>query len=98
MCIRGDDQRRNAINNGAEGRCGNEFVLYDDVPLYWDAWDVMDYHLETEKVVERKRRIGEEEENVVGVVVSRGPLRAEGENYNLGNEYIPKKEKSSFID
>ncbi len=21
--------------------------MYDDVPLYWDAWDVMDYHLET---------------------------------------------------
>lgn len=26
---------------------GNQFVLFDDVPLYWDAWDVMDYHLET---------------------------------------------------
>ncbi|RUS90694.1 hypothetical protein EGW08_001498 [Elysia chlorotica] len=25
----------------------NQFLLYDDVPLYWDAWDVMDYHLET---------------------------------------------------
>lgn len=22
-------------------------MLFDDVPLYWDAWDVMDYHLET---------------------------------------------------
>ncbi|KAK0052625.1 alpha-mannosidase 2C1-like isoform X1 [Biomphalaria pfeifferi] len=27
----------------------NQFLLYDDVPLYWDAWDVMDYHLETRK-------------------------------------------------
>lgn len=26
---------------------GNQLTLYDDVPLYWDAWDVMDYHLET---------------------------------------------------
>lgn len=26
---------------------GNQFVIFDDVPLYWDAWDVMDYHLET---------------------------------------------------
>lgn len=24
--------------------------IYDDIPLYWDAWDVMDYHLETKKV------------------------------------------------
>lgn len=30
-----------------KGCCGNQFILYDDVPLYWDAWDVMDYHLET---------------------------------------------------
>lgn len=28
---------------------GNKLVLFDDVPLYWDAWDVMDYHLETRK-------------------------------------------------
>ncbi|XP_049634576.1 alpha-mannosidase 2C1 isoform X1 [Suncus etruscus] len=33
----------------AEGAVGNQFVLFDDVPLYWDAWDVMDYHLETRK-------------------------------------------------
>jgi len=26
---------------------GNQFVIFDDVPLFWDAWDVMDYHLET---------------------------------------------------
>uniref|UniRef100_A0A5F4VVD7 Alpha-mannosidase 2C1 n=1 Tax=Callithrix jacchus TaxID=9483 RepID=A0A5F4VVD7_CALJA len=33
----------------ASGRLavGNQFVLFDDVPLYWDSWDVMDYHLET---------------------------------------------------
>ena len=29
------------------GRAGNEFVLFDDIPLYWDAWDVMPYHMET---------------------------------------------------
>ncbi|KAI8506798.1 Alpha-mannosidase 2C1 [Branchiostoma belcheri] len=33
----------------APGCLGNQFVLFDDVPLYWDAWDVMDYHLETRK-------------------------------------------------
>ena len=29
------------------GHIGNQFVLFDDVPLYWDAWDVMPYHMET---------------------------------------------------
>ena len=28
---------------------GNRILLFDDQPLYWDAWDVMDYHLETEQ-------------------------------------------------
>lgn len=31
----------------SEGCLGNQFVLFDDIPLYWDAWDVMDYHLQT---------------------------------------------------
>jgi len=35
---------REAVNPGSPM---NQLVLYDDVPLYWDAWDVMDYHLET---------------------------------------------------
>lgn len=26
-------------------------MLFDDVPLYWDAWDVMDYHLETRYIL-----------------------------------------------
>lgn len=30
----------------------NQFVIFDDIPLYWDAWDVMDYHLETRKTLE----------------------------------------------
>nr|XP_061825435.1 alpha-mannosidase 2C1-like isoform X1 [Nerophis lumbriciformis] len=33
------------------GCCGNQFVMFDDVPLYWDAWDVMDYHLQTRRPV-----------------------------------------------
>ena len=73
MRLRDDDENRNVI---FPGRCGNEFVMFDDIPLYWDAWDVMDYHLETGKISERKT---EENEACVGVVVSRGPLRAEGE-------------------
>ncbi|XP_068131706.1 alpha-mannosidase 2C1 [Hyperolius riggenbachi] len=34
--------------------CGNQFVIFDDIPLYWDAWDVMDYHLETRKLVKNQ--------------------------------------------
>uniref|UniRef100_A0A8B9QFK2 alpha-mannosidase n=1 Tax=Apteryx owenii TaxID=8824 RepID=A0A8B9QFK2_APTOW len=34
-----------------DGCCANQFALFDDIPLYWDAWDVMDYHLETRKPV-----------------------------------------------
>uniref|UniRef100_A0A8C3V7X5 alpha-mannosidase n=1 Tax=Catharus ustulatus TaxID=91951 RepID=A0A8C3V7X5_CATUS len=39
-----------ALESIANG-CANQFALFDDVPLYWDAWDVMDYHLETRKPV-----------------------------------------------
>ena len=35
---------RNAI---ATGSFGNQLAMFEDIPLYWDAWDVMDYHLET---------------------------------------------------
>lgn len=35
---------REAISDSCHG---NQFVMFDDVPLYWDAWDVMDYHLQT---------------------------------------------------
>lgn len=35
---------REAISDGCQG---NQLVIFDDVPLYWDAWDVMDYHLQT---------------------------------------------------
>uniref|UniRef100_A0A673CVP3 alpha-mannosidase n=1 Tax=Sphaeramia orbicularis TaxID=375764 RepID=A0A673CVP3_9TELE len=39
---------REAISDGCNG---NQFVMFDDVPLFWDAWDVMDYHLQTRKPV-----------------------------------------------
>ncbi|XP_078484834.1 alpha-mannosidase 2C1 [Ciona intestinalis] len=35
----------------AKDKYANQFVIFDDVPLYWDAWDVMDYHLQTGKHV-----------------------------------------------
>lgn len=31
---------------------GNVFKMYDDIPLFWDAWDVEIYHLEKFRVVE----------------------------------------------
>uniref|UniRef100_A0A3B3XAV2 alpha-mannosidase n=1 Tax=Poecilia mexicana TaxID=48701 RepID=A0A3B3XAV2_9TELE len=42
------DAFREAISDGSSG---NQFVIFDDVPLYWDAWDVMDYHLQTRKPI-----------------------------------------------
>ncbi|XP_061856666.1 alpha-mannosidase 2C1 isoform X1 [Colius striatus] len=42
------DSERESISAGCYA---NQFALFDDVPLYWDAWDVMDYHLETRKAV-----------------------------------------------
>ena len=50
-------------------RLGNQIVLFDDVPLFWDAWDVMEYHLETRSPVDMEcgRSVSIEEA---------GPLRA----------------------
>lgn len=34
---------------------GNQLMIYDDIPLYWDAWDTMEYHLETGKILNEKQ-------------------------------------------
>lgn len=34
---------------------GNQLMIYDDIPLYWDAWDTMDYYLETAKILNEKQ-------------------------------------------
>lgn len=47
---------------------GSQFVLFDDVPLFWDAWDVMEYHLETRKPLS----VSPEDVSVL----ENGPLRA----------------------
>ncbi|CAM0138727.1 unnamed protein product [Umbelopsis sp. WA50703] len=36
----------------AEDACGNVFQLYEDVPGYWDAWDVEIYHLQKGREVQ----------------------------------------------
>ena len=33
----------------AKGSKANQFVIFDDKPLYWQAWDVEVYHLESRK-------------------------------------------------
>ncbi|KAJ5625617.1 Alpha-mannosidase [Penicillium lagena] len=39
---------REAIANGGKG---NQFVIFDDKPLYWQAWDVEVFHLNSRKVL-----------------------------------------------
>jgi alpha-mannosidase len=48
-----------------KGQRANRLILYDDQPLYWDAWDVEIYHLETPKEL----GLGKTS------IVDRGPLR-----------------------
>uniref|UniRef100_A0A0B7AQ48 Glycosyl hydrolase family 38 C-terminal domain-containing protein n=1 Tax=Arion vulgaris TaxID=1028688 RepID=A0A0B7AQ48_9EUPU len=52
------DKRTNSWSKEAidSHQPANQFLLYDDVPLYWDAWDVMDYHLET-SISENERHL-----------------------------------------
>lgn len=45
----------------------NHFVIYHDVPNYWDAWDVEAYHLETRAEVPEAESF---------LVLEDGPLRA----------------------
>ncbi|KAK4091357.1 CAZyme family GH38 [Purpureocillium lilacinum] len=32
-----------------QGGSANKFVIFDDIPLYWEAWDVEVYHLKTKR-------------------------------------------------
>jgi len=32
-------------------------ILYDDVPFFWDAWDVLVFHLEKKLKVDSKRQV-----------------------------------------
>ncbi|XP_045625976.2 alpha-mannosidase 2C1 isoform X2 [Procambarus clarkii] len=50
LVVAGDDRD---VFRKADGTqlAGNQLVLFDDQPIYWDAWDVMDYHLETPTVL-----------------------------------------------
>ncbi|PKS12023.1 hypothetical protein jhhlp_001319 [Lomentospora prolificans] len=53
------------------GQKANKFVIFDDKPLYWQAWDVEVYHLDTVKALPcGETRIGEEKEHRVSVVTN----------------------------
>lgn len=47
---------------------GNQYMMYEDIPMYWDAWDVDVYHLEKRQDVKGK--------DAKAVVLEKGPLRA----------------------
>ncbi|KAJ5689862.1 hypothetical protein N7462_004254 [Penicillium macrosclerotiorum] len=50
------------------GSRGNQFVIFDDKPIYWQAWDVEVYHLDTRRELKNtKTSITEDTYNRVGV-------------------------------
>ncbi|KAI2614553.1 glycoside hydrolase family 38 protein [Hypoxylon fragiforme] len=57
---------REIIPNGEKA---NQLVIFDDKPLYWQAWDVEVYHLDTRKVISYgKTKIYEDEDHRVSVM------------------------------
>lgn len=55
LSLRLQSSKRNVFKRPeSSGKMGNKLMLFDDVPLFWDAWDTMDYHLETGKVLNDK--------------------------------------------
>ncbi|KAI1143438.1 glycoside hydrolase family 38 protein [Hypoxylon sp. FL0543] len=53
----------------SKGGKANQLVIFDDKPLYWQAWDVEVYHLDTRKVVPYgKTKILEIKDHRVSVV------------------------------
>jgi alpha-mannosidase len=52
-----------------KGEKANQLVIFDDKPLYWQAWDVEVYHLDSRKVLSSgKTRIAENGPHRVSVV------------------------------
>lgn len=52
-----------------EGGKANQFVIFDDKPLYWQAWDVEVYHLDSRKELSSgTTQIAEEKSHRVSVV------------------------------
>jgi alpha-mannosidase len=52
-----------------KGKKANQYVIFDDKPLYWQAWDVEVYHLDTRKELPAgKTNVHEEKNHRVSVV------------------------------
>lgn len=57
---------REVIEKGGEG---NKFVIFDDIPLYWQAWDVEVYHLGTRRQLQYgETKIHEQKDHRVTLV------------------------------
>ncbi|KAM5489504.1 Glycoside hydrolase, 38 vacuolar alpha mannosidase [Microsporum audouinii] len=53
----------------AKGGKANQFVIFDDKPLYWQAWDVEVYHLDSRKeLTSTETKIAEQSPHRVSVV------------------------------
>ncbi|EQL02421.1 glycoside hydrolase family 38 protein [Ophiocordyceps sinensis CO18] len=48
-CITSLYDRINEREIVVEGGKANKFVMFDDIPLFWEAWDVEVYHLDTQR-------------------------------------------------
>ncbi|UKZ77413.1 hypothetical protein TrVFT333_005134 [Trichoderma virens FT-333] len=48
-CITSLYDRVNNRETIEKGGKANKFVIFDDIPLFWEAWDVEVYHLETRR-------------------------------------------------
>lgn len=68
----------------SEGKLGNYFVMFEDIPFYWDAWDVEIYHTEKQVSID-----GYQNEHSIKILET-GPLRA-------SFEFELKISKDSFI-
>ena len=57
---------REVVNKGAQA---NKFVIFDDIPLFWEAWDVEVYHLNTRQQLQYgKTKIHEVKDHRVTLV------------------------------
>ena len=68
-CITSLYDRRNDREVIEKGQKANQYVIFDDKPLYWQAWDVEVYHLDTGKPLPSgESKISEDKDHRVSVV------------------------------
>ena len=68
-CITSLYDKRNDREVIEENQKANQFVIFDDKPLYWQAWDVEVYHLDTGKPLSNtETKISEEKDHRVSLV------------------------------